>query len=49
MHTGNTAMHYCVQYGYTEVGDYIQIKGADDNIENTQGMTCYEGLGETPR
>ena len=46
---GNTAMHYCIQYGYTEVGDYFQAKGANDNVENSMGMTCYEGLGETPR
>eukprot|EP00606_Chrysophyceae_sp_TOSAG23-5_P000215 GSChrysophyteH2.ASY1.ANO1.1443.1 assembled CDS len=43
--TGQTALHFAFGYGYTEVGDYLVKKGADDSIRNKDGLTCYEGLG----
>jgi hypothetical protein len=43
---GQTALHFAFGYGYTEVGDYLVSKGADDSILNKDGLTCYEGLGK---
>ena len=42
--TGQTALHFAYGYGYTEVGDYLLSKGADDSIRNKDNLTCYEGL-----
>jgi hypothetical protein len=41
---GQTALHFAFGYGYTEVGDYLVSKGADDSIRNKDSLTCYEGL-----
>ena len=41
---GQTALHFAFGYGYTDVGDYLVSKGADDSIRNKDGLTCYEGL-----
>ena len=41
---GNTPLHYCFAYGYTELGQYLVSKGADDAMRNVDGLTCYEGL-----
>ena len=43
--TGQTALHFAFGYGYTEAGEYLVKKGADDSIKNKDGLTCYEGLG----
>ena len=43
--TGQTALHFAFGYGYTEAGEYLVKKGADDSIRNKDGLTCYEGLG----
>jgi ankyrin repeat protein len=45
-HKGQTALHFCFTYGYTDLGNYLISKGADDTIENLACLTCYEGLGE---
>ena len=42
---GQTPLHFAFGYGYTDVGDYLVSKGADDSIRNKDGLTCYEGLG----
>jgi hypothetical protein len=26
------------------LGDYLVTKGADENIQNKDGLTCYEGM-----
>ncbi len=41
---GNTSLHYAFGYGFSELGAYLISKGADDNITNAEGLTCYEGL-----
>ena len=41
---GNTPLHFCYAYGYTELGDYLVSKGADDSLRNCDGLTPYEGL-----
>jgi hypothetical protein len=38
-------LHFAFGYGYTEAGEYLVKKGADDSIRNKDGLTCYEGLG----
>ena len=43
-HAGNTVLHYCFEYSFTELGDYFMEKGADDSLTNAEGLTCYEGL-----
>ncbi|EKX52459.1 hypothetical protein GUITHDRAFT_47785, partial [Guillardia theta CCMP2712] len=44
-HKGNTPLHFCFTYGFTDLGNYLVQKGADDTIENVSCLTCYEGLG----
>ena len=41
---GNTPLHYCFAYGFESLGEYLMEKGADDAIQNADGLTCYEGL-----
>ncbi|KAJ1445763.1 ankyrin repeat-containing domain protein, partial [Pelagophyceae sp. CCMP2097] len=41
---GNTALHYCNEYGYAALASYLVDKGADDAQLNANGLTCYEGL-----
>lgn len=43
-HKGNTALHYCFNYGYEDIGTYLIEHGADDLQTNSEGLTCYEGL-----
>lgn len=44
---GNTALHYCFGLSYGEtLGSYLISKGADPNIRNNFGQTCYEGFRE---
>ena len=42
---GQTALHFAFGYGYTDVGEYLVGKGANDSILNKDNLTCYEGLG----
>lgn len=42
--SGQTPMHYAYAYGYSDVGEYMLRKGANDSIRNKDGLTCYEGL-----
>jgi hypothetical protein len=43
-HKGNSALHYCFNYGYEEIGNYLIGCGADEFQTNAEGLTCYEGL-----
>ena len=38
-------LHYAQAYGFEELFDYFMSKGADDSLKNSDGLTCYEGLG----
>ena len=41
---GQTALHFAFAFGYTELGKWLVQKGANTNIKNANGMTCYQGL-----
>ena len=43
-HAGNTPLHYAFEYNFDALGEYLISKGADPTIQNSQGLTCYEGL-----
>ena len=45
---GNTPLHFCYAYGFLTLAEYLQSKGADPEILNNRGMSCYEGLGYDP-
>ncbi|KAJ1495501.1 ankyrin repeat-containing domain protein, partial [Baffinella frigidus] len=45
-HNGQTPLHFCFTYGFTDLGNYLISKGADDTVQNFAGLTCYEGLGD---
>ncbi len=42
--TGNTATHFCVTYGYAEIGAMIKAAGADMTIKNDAGRLPHEGI-----
>ncbi|KAJ1493071.1 ankyrin repeat-containing domain protein, partial [Baffinella frigidus] len=44
---GNTVLHFCFTYGYGDLGDYLISKGANANLKNNNGLTCYDGLDQT--
>ena len=41
---GNTPLHFAFGYGFSDLGEYLISKGADDSVHNANNMTCYEGL-----
>ncbi|EKX44381.1 hypothetical protein GUITHDRAFT_72402, partial [Guillardia theta CCMP2712] len=41
---GQTALHFCFQYRYEDLGNYLREKGANDGILNHYGLSCYQGL-----
>jgi len=41
---GQTVLHYCFAYGFTDFAEYLMEKGADNSLLNADGLTCYEGL-----
>jgi len=41
---GNTALHFTFYYKYESLSNLLISKGADDLIQNFEGLTCYEGL-----
>ncbi|KAF0690346.1 Aste57867_18277 [Aphanomyces stellatus] len=41
---GNTGLHYCYEYKWTELATYLKDKGAKDDIANADGLMCYEGI-----
>merc|ERR1712195_380244 len=42
---GQTALHYCFQYGYEALGEYLITKGADPSVCNEFGLSCRQGTG----
>lgn len=42
--SGNTGLHYCVEYQNIGLTEYLMEKGADLAIANREGLTPYEGL-----
>ncbi len=43
-HTGNTALHYCSEYGYLELGNYLLTKCASPRALNMYGLMAFQGL-----
>jgi ankyrin repeat protein len=43
---GQTVLHYCHEYGFHDLMDYLLDKGARDDVVNADGLTCYEGLSK---
>uniref|UniRef100_K3WBG7 WW domain-containing protein n=1 Tax=Globisporangium ultimum (strain ATCC 200006 / CBS 805.95 / DAOM BR144) TaxID=431595 RepID=K3WBG7_GLOUD len=43
---GQTVLHYCHEYGFHDLMDYLMEKSAKDDILNADGLTCYEGLNK---
>ena len=41
---GQTPLHYCYEYGFDDLAEYLKSKGADDSLRNMFGLTCYNGL-----
>ncbi|GMH46963.1 hypothetical protein TrLO_g2558 [Triparma laevis f. longispina] len=47
---GNTAFRYAMVYDtWRGIGEFLISKGADDSIENKDGLGCYDGLGPPGR
>jgi len=45
---GNTALHFAMAYDVEgNLGEFLIENGADDTIENGDGLTAYDGLGDT--
>jgi hypothetical protein len=42
---GNTALHYCYQYRFSDLAEYLLGHGADDSILNTDGFNPVQGTG----
>ena len=43
---GNTALHYAMAFDTDGLlGEYLIERGADDTIENGDGLTPYDGIG----
>jgi ankyrin repeat protein len=40
--SGQTALHFAFGYNYTDLGEYIISKGANDTFRNNDGLTCYQ-------
>ncbi|OQR84486.1 hypothetical protein ACHHYP_13312 [Achlya hypogyna] len=41
---GNTGLHYCYEYKWIELAEYLKGKGVRDDIPNADGLMCYEGI-----
>lgn len=45
---GNSPLHYAMAYDTTGViGEMLISKGGDDTAANNDGLSCYDGLGES--
>jgi ankyrin repeat protein len=43
---GNTALHFALSFDPEgNLGEYLIEHGADDSIENIDGLTPYDGVG----
>ncbi|OWZ08509.1 hypothetical protein PHMEG_00018933 [Phytophthora megakarya] len=43
---GQSLLHYCHEYGFHDLMEYLMGKGARDDLLNADGLTCYEGLNQ---
>jgi ankyrin repeat protein len=43
---GQSVLHYCHEYGFHDLMEYLMDKGARDDLLNSDGLTCYEGLSK---
>ena len=41
---GNTALHFCYEYNYYEIADYLKSKGANPNIKNIRNLKATDGI-----
>ena len=41
----NSALHFCVQYGFHAMADWLLENGADRDLVNDEGQTAYQGIG----
>lgn len=41
---GNTALHFCNEYNYIDLADYLISKGANPNIKNLRELKASEGV-----
>jgi len=41
---GNTPLHFCFAYGFTDLGSYLQSKGASTTVRNGSGLLPEEGI-----
>ena len=41
---GNTALHYCSEFGYVELAEYLMSKGASTDITNMRGFKPLDGI-----
>jgi len=46
---GNTALHYCYQYGFSDLAEYLLAHGADDSILNNDGFVPAQGTGRSEK
>jgi len=46
---GNTALHYCYQYGFSDLAEYLLAHGADDSILNQDGFVPAQGTGRSEK
>ncbi len=45
---GNTALHYAMAFDTDGLlGEYLIERGADDSLENGEGLTAYDGIGHS--
>ncbi|CAM9594209.1 unnamed protein product [Hapterophycus canaliculatus] len=43
--SGNTPLHFAMSYDTSgKMGEYLINNGADDTIENKQGLSPYDGI-----
>ncbi|CAJ1461524.1 unnamed protein product [Effrenium voratum] len=42
---GNTPLHYCFQYNFLHLSDYLIAHGADETIANKKGLLPSQGTG----
>ncbi|KAG2521774.1 hypothetical protein JM16_006136 [Phytophthora kernoviae] len=43
---GQSLLHYCHEYGFHDLMEYLMEKGTKDDLLNADGLTCYEGLSQ---
>lgn len=43
---GNTPLHYCYQYGFTDLAEYLVSHGANDAIPNASVCLPFQGVGK---